>query len=87
MKETITLPVDKELLEQFEAVCAEIGLTVEKAVELFFEAVIRDKSILIEMIEDAEDIAAYEGAMAEFKKNPVTSPFGELVDELGLNEN
>ena len=87
MKETIMLPVDKELLEQFEAVCAEIGLTAEKAIELFFEAVIRDKNILIEMIEDAEDIAVYEETMAEFKKKPVTHPFSELVDELGLNEN
>lgn len=38
MKKTIMLSIDRELSEQFEAVCAEIGLTAEKAIELFFEA-------------------------------------------------
>ena len=87
MKETITLSVDKGLLEQFETVCAGLGLTVEEAVTMFFESVVQDKHILAEMIEDAENLAVYEESIAEFKKNPVTYPFGEPVDEFGLNEN
>ena len=52
VEKTITFSVEKELLEQFEAVCAELGLTVEDATAAFFEAVVQDRTILTAMLED-----------------------------------
>ena len=39
---------------------------------------------VIEHIEDEYDLKAYEEAMAEFKKNPVTYSLDEVEKELGL---
>ena len=47
--------------------------------ELFRRAV-------LEKIEDEIDLRAYEKAMAEYKKNPVTYTLDEVAKELGLDE-
>ena len=47
--------------------------------ELFRRAV-------LEKIEDEIDLKAYEKAMAEYKKNPVTYTLDEVAKELGLDE-
>jgi len=39
---------------------------------------------VIERIEDEYDLKAYEKAMAEYKKNPVTFSLDEVERELGL---
>lgn len=39
---------------------------------------------VLEKIEDEYDMKVYEKAMAEFKENPVTHSFEEVVKELGL---
>lgn len=39
---------------------------------------------VIERIEDEYDLIAYEGALAEFKANPVTYSLDEVEKELGL---
>ena len=39
---------------------------------------------VIERIEDEYDLKAYEEAMEEFKKNPVTYSLDEVEKELGL---
>lgn len=52
------------------------GMTVS---ELMRESV-------LERIEDEYDLKAYEEAMAEYKANPVTYSFDEVIAELGLDE-
>lgn len=47
--------------------------------ELFRRAV-------LEKIEDEIDLKAYEKAMEEYKKNPVTYTLDEVAKELGLDE-
>ena len=43
------------------------------------------RQAILEMIfQDDADLAAYESAIAEFKKNPVTISHAELMKELGL---
>lgn len=42
------------------------------------------KAALFERIEDEQDLKAYNDAMAEYRKNPVSRSFKELADELGL---
>ena len=43
------------------------------------------RQAILEMIfQDDADLAAYERAIAEFKKNPVTISHAELMKELGL---
>ena len=54
MTTEVTITIDKELLEQFSAVCAELGLTAEEVCVAFFEAVVRDESILEKLIEAEE---------------------------------
>ncbi len=39
---------------------------------------------VIERIEDELDLAAYEKAMADYKKNPVTYSMEEIEKDLGL---
>ena len=85
--EKMSIAIDTELLRQMEEVCAQNGITVEEAFNQFAEAVARDKSILIQMMEDAEDLRLYEEAIAEYRKNPVSSPAEELWKELGLDGN
>ena len=41
---------------------------------------------VLERIEDEYDLKVYEEAMAEFKANPVTYSFDEVIAELGLDE-
>lgn len=43
------------------------------------------RQAILEMIfQDDADLAAYERAIAEFKKNPVTISHAELMKELGM---
>ena len=42
------------------------------------------RSSVIQRIEDEYDLKAYEEAMAEFKKNPVTYSHDEVWAEVGL---
>ena len=44
------------------------------------------KRALFEKIEDEYDLKVYEEAMAEFKKNPVTYHFEDIIKELGLDD-
>ena len=44
------------------------------------------KRALFEKIEDEYDLKVYEEAMAEFKKNPVTYSFEDIIKELGLDD-
>ena len=39
---------------------------------------------VMERIEDEFDLKAYEEAMAEYKKNPVTFTLDEVIEELDL---
>lgn len=85
MKEIeVSISVDTELLEQFKALCNELGVTVEDVAKVFFEAVVRDRNVLLALIEDAEDIAAHEEAMLEYRRNPVSRPITDLWHELDL---
>ena len=40
---------------------------------------------VLERIEDEFDLKAYEEAMAEYKKNPVTYSLEEVIEELDLS--
>lgn len=42
------------------------------------------RNAVMEQIEDEYDLKAYERAMAEYKKNPVTYTLDEVEEELGL---
>lgn len=44
------------------------------------------RNTVLEKIEDEYDLKCYEEAMEEYKKNPVTHTFDEIVKELGLDE-
>ena len=64
--EKAEIRVDKELLKQVEPILKEIGLTVEKAVELFFKEIIRIEKIPFPLDEKQprtfkELVAGFEG--------------------------
>lgn len=72
MTEEVTITIDTELLEQFSAVCAELGVTVEETIVAFFEAVARDESILEKLI-------------AEEKRNTLIFQSALSVEEIDAN--
>ena len=71
---TISLRLNDEDTVLFKKYAELNGITVS---ELLRQSV-------IERIEDEYDLNAYEEAMAEFKKNPVTYSLDEVEKELGL---
>ena len=85
--EEMSIAIDTELLEQMKEVCAKEGVTVEEACQQFAAAVVRDKNILIEMLEDAEDLRIAEEAHEEYIRSGKKSrPIEELWKELDLEE-
>ena len=44
------------------------------------------RNTVLEKIEDEYDLKCYEEAIEEYKKNPVTRTFDEVVKELGLDK-
>ena len=44
------------------------------------------RNTVLEKIEDEYDLKCYEEAMKEYKENPVTHTFDEVVKDLGLDK-
>ena len=84
---TMNFEIDTDLLNQVEEICRKEGISVEEACVTFVTAVVRDKSILKEMLEDEYDIAVAEQAHAEYvRSGKNSSPISELWKELDLEK-
>ena len=84
---TINIKIDIDLLNQVEEICKKEGITVEDAFNVFVTAVVRDKSVLEQMLEDEYDIALAEEAHAEFvRSGKKCTPFSEFMKELDLEK-
>ena len=60
MESTLTFTIDAELLRQFEALCAEQGLTVEEAIVLFARQCVREQRLPFDIAPNAETLEAIE---------------------------
>ena len=84
---TMNFEIDTDLHNQVEDICRKEGISVEEACVTFVTAVVRDKSILKEMLEDEYDIAVAEEAHAEYVlSGKKSSPISELWKELDLEK-
>ncbi len=61
MESTLTFTIDAELLRQFEALCAEQGLTVEDAIVLFVRQCVREQRLPFDITPNEEALEANEG--------------------------
>ena len=71
---TISLRLNNEDTMLFKKYAEMNGLSISELV----------RQSVIERIEDEYDLKAYEKAMEEYKKNPVTYSLDEVKKELGL---
>lgn len=71
---TISLRLSPEETKLFKNYADLNGITMSELV----------RQSVLQRIEDEYDLAAYEKAMAEFQKNPVTYSLDEIERELGL---
>jgi predicted ATPase len=72
------MTVQLDLTEQDSVLIRDFAEAKQKTIaELFYNA-------LMEQIEDALDLQAYEEAMAEFRANPITYTQEEIERELGM---
>lgn len=72
---TISLRLTQSESELIKAYADMHGVTVSELLR---------KSVL-ERIEDEHDLKAYEAAMAEYRRNPITYSFEDVERELGLD--
>lgn len=71
---TISLRLNETDSELFKKYAEMHGITMSELI----------RQSVIERIEDEYDLKAYEKAMAEFKKNPITYSHEEVWGKLGL---
>lgn len=71
---TVSLRLNNEDSEVLKAYAALNHLSVSELI----------RKAVFERIEDEYDIKAYDEALAEYKKNPVTYSFEDIEKELGL---
>ena len=71
---TISLRLNTADSELVKAYAEMYGITVSELL----------RRSVMERIEDEFDLKAYEEAMAEYKKNPVTYTLDEVIEELDL---
>lgn len=71
---TISLRLNEADAELFKKYAEMHGITMSELI----------RQSVIERIEDEYDLKAYEKAMAEFKKNPITYSHEEVWEKLGL---
>lgn len=72
----ISLRLNNEDAQLIKSYAALNGISVSEAV----------RRAVIERIEDEFDLKAYDEALSEYKKNPVTYSLEEIERELGLND-
>lgn len=71
---TISLRLNETDAELFKKYAEMHGITMSELI----------RQSVIERIEDEYDLKAYEKAMAEFKKNPITYSHEKVWEKLGL---
>lgn len=77
----INIRVDNEVKRQFEAICEDMGITMNTAINAFVRKAVRDNRVLFEISEEilnTETIEASQGG----KKTKEGTSFDRMIDNL-----
>ena len=92
MQATFSVRMDKELKKQFDELCANFGMTVSTAINIFAKAVVRERRIPFEISANEPEISRnkalqiFETIRKESKENfPKGMSLKEINDEISLS--
>ncbi len=92
MQATFSVRMDKDLKKQFDELCANFGMTVSTAINIFAKAVVRERRIPFEISANETEISRkkalqiFETIRKESKENfPKGMSLKEINDEIALS--